>query len=182
MDTKPKWECKVRPNLAGILATGIQASAWCAVKAVWVDEKGNQLEKPQKQPRGAGDSVLRTNQLGAWFKTPEAAFAEYERGLAAGIEYIGIGLHPQSCVRPLVAFDIDGCLDDDGHVVACIEAVEMLRSSGVYLERSPSGRGLRGFAYGTIPAKGLESHIKPYEMYGHGGKSQYVTITGVAYV
>lgn len=86
----------------------------------------------------------------------------------------------------LVAVDIDDCLDDAGELLASLPtdlgcAVRLLVDAGVYIERSPSGHGLRGLWFGSKPA-GIGEKQKfdgiSRELYDGTTNGRYVTVTG----
>ncbi len=76
----------------------------------------------------------------------EVALDVYLRGFRGQWDGISFVLKAQGGI---VGLDDDDCIDENGELTP--EAAEIVRVWGSYLEYSPSRRGLRGFAYGTLP-------------------------------
>jgi putative DNA primase/helicase len=77
----------------------------------------------------------------------------------------------------IVGIDLDDCIEDDGtlHPIAR-DLIEL----GTYVERSPSGRGLRAFIRGQIPKChniGPRSGVPRHEIYD-GSAAHFLTVTG----
>jgi len=71
----------------------------------------------------------------------------------------------------LVGVDLDGCLDDAGTVAPW--AQDIIAALDSYTERSPSGRGLRLFAFGGLPPG--RRKVGDLELYD---ASRFLTVTG----
>ena len=94
----------------------------------------------------------------------------YKRG---GWDGIGFVLSPTAGGEDrLVGVDLDKCRDPQTGAVEPW-AAEIVRTLNTYTEVSPSGRGLRLFLLGRLPAKGRKRGL--YENYESG---RYVTVTG----
>ena len=74
----------------------------------------------------------------------------------------------------VVGGDIDACRDPVSGTLTH-EAERILREAGTYAEVSPSGTGVRYFAFGELPPKGRKrGNVEMYD--GDGGR--YLTVTG----
>ena len=87
--------------------------------------------------------------------------------------YSGIGFAVTN--EGIAAFDVDGCLDDEGNLLpdhAGVETVETAELLGAYIERSPSGRGLR--------ILGAGKDLFPYSRDGleFWAEKRFLTLTG----
>lgn len=71
----------------------------------------------------------------------------YQRG--TGGQWDGISFVLKA-LGGIVGLDVDDCVDESGELTP--EAQDLINLWGSYLEYSPNRRGLRGFAYGTLPA------------------------------
>jgi putative DNA primase/helicase len=89
--------------------------------------------------------------------------------------YTGIGF-VFSAEDPFVGIDLDNCLDDAGWLKPWAQGV-VERFSDTYIEVSPSGRGLKIWARGKLPANlpGVQVGDGQIEMYDH---ARYFTVTG----
>lgn len=77
---------------------------------------------------------------------------------------------------PFVGIDLDDCLEQDGALSPWANGV-VERFSDTYIEISPSGRGLKIWAKGALPANvpGVRAGHGQIEMYDH---ARYFTVTG----
>ena len=112
---------------------------WCA----WRYEDRCSGKKPAKVPFGKRGR-LSTAEPASWLAYSDA------RVFFNGGGFDGLGVLMTGS-NGVVAFDVDGCLDDAGNVVAEHDAVAALEAMGSYIEVSPGGRGLRGFVIGAKP-------------------------------
>ncbi len=141
-----------------------QAPRWCLWRA---EPRPN--GKVGKVPHQASGAHARTNDRTTW-ATFDRAIAAYRRG---GFTGIGIVMDAPAADEPAItAIDIDGCIDPDGTLTPTAAAIVALLDS--YTEISPSGRGLRVFVQGTVPA-GSRKRVGAIECYSDG---QFVTVTG----
>ena len=104
----------------------------------------------------------------ATWATFEAVRTAFERGEheADGIGWV-IG-------EGVTGGDVDACRDP-GTGELTPEAAAIIAEMNTYTEISPSGTGVRFFAFGTLPPKGRKRGV--FEMYdGDGGR--YLTVTG----
>lgn len=89
--------------------------------------------------------------------------------------YAGVGFvfSPED---PFCGLDLDDSLDEDGNVMAWAQGI-VERFSDTYTEISPSGRGLKIWARGVLPANlpGVKVGGGQIEAYDHG---RYFTVTG----
>jgi hypothetical protein len=98
--------------------------------------------------------------------TVEKALSTYQLGTLDGI---GLALREENSI---VGFDLDNCRDPETGEIAQ-GALTIVAQLPTYWEISPSGTGLRGFAYGQ--KHGGRCRIGDFEMYTHG---RYLCITG----
>ena len=100
------------------------------------------------------------------------SWGSFEQAVAAMRRYrldgIGIVLNGEDS---LVGVDLDGCIDDAGTIAPW--AQEIITELDSYTERSPSGRGLRLFAFGGLPAG--RRKVGDLEMYDD---VRFLTVTG----
>lgn len=102
-----------------------------------------------------------------WLSFPQAVDAfERNQNLA------GVGLVLTRDLG-LVGIDLDNCIDTEGKIAPWAE--EVVRKVGSYTEVSPSGTGLRIFAYGSLPDGSDGRKDGNVEMYVAG---RYLTVTG----
>jgi len=117
--------------------------------------------------RADGRGRASTTKDATW-ATFEAVCAAFERGVheADGIGWvIGAGV---------TGGDVDACRDPESGELTR-EAAAIVAEMNTYAEISPSGTGVRYFAFGTLPPKGRKRGA--FEMYdGDGGR--YLTLTG----
>lgn len=99
------------------------------------------------------------------WSTFEEARAVYRRDRHDGIMF---ALSPDDLI---VAIDLDHCVAEDGKIDP--EAAATVRRFNSYTELSPSGRGLRIFIKGLLPAHGR--HKGPAEVYQD---KRFMTLTG----
>lgn len=168
----------IAPDFSAIEAAGLHGigNHWCAWKLV-ARESG----KPSKIPYGRSGAI--SSQAPETWLTYDDAKALYEGGGFAGIGYLN---QPSDGI---VCLDADGVLDREHMVVldSGAEIVAQLRALGCYLEKSPSGTGLRGFIRGHKSGEAkarttIFGHsVEVYQPTPGGEKAQYVTITG-AYI
>lgn len=85
----------------------------------------------------------------------------------------------------ITALDIDNCLDDKRELSDAVRGdvrsvIKLLQSSGIYIEVSPSGRGLRGLWAGNKPPE-VGERWKNFGITGElydGLSTRFVTVTG----
>lgn len=135
---------------------------------VWRLEDRTPGKKPAKMPydpKADGHVMARVDAPETWadFAT---AWNRYERG---GFDGIGFVLTDGDGI---VGFDFDHCIGPNGEIDAVL--MDHVRALDTYAETSPSGTGLRVFAYGDIPDGGRRRR-GPVEIYKGG---RYLTVTG----
>lgn len=163
------------PNFEAIESAGLpdMGNHWC----VWLlSDKGG--TKPKKIPSN-GKRFISSQRPVDWISYQSAKTAY----LGGGWDGIGYLPNPDDGIT---ALDADGVIAPDSTVgvESGREIVEALEAVGCYLERSPSGSGLRGFVRGqkkgrkktTINGHSVEAYQPDNSK--DGEKGQYVTITG----
>lgn len=138
---------------------------------VWKLESRGDAKKPTKVPYCSTlkDSRASSTDPATW-STFSQAEAAYEEG---GYDGLGIVLNGDG----LVSVDLDDCIED-GEVTP--QASILLDSLGAaYIEKSPSGNGLRAFGYADNLDTGVSGKYDgvKVELYSH---SRFMTITGHA--
>jgi predicted P-loop ATPase len=157
---------KIRPDFEVIEKIAGSFSRWC----VWGYKERGDGSKPAKVPSD-GRRAISTRSPGDWLSFDQARKA-YERG---GFDGVGVLINGNA---PVVAIDIDGCLDEFGNVLPEFEAVvAALMALCTYVEISPSGTGLRGFIHGITP-EDVPEKVGGVEIYDTCTAGRYVTITG----
>lgn len=170
MATQPKRKIFIRQN--NIPTTLKDHPHWL----MWRYEENTRTEggKPLKVPyyvsgykRGG---VLGSDKDRNRLATFEEALAQAE---ADDFDGVGLAVLPE---QDLTIIDLDGCIDDDG---VYSEFAETLIESGSYVERSPSGRGLRAVFKGAMLENTKRNfHIENGERVEVYCGSAYVTFTG----
>jgi hypothetical protein len=131
-------------------------------------------DKPRKVPYYA-DGARRQGQQGspedvARLTSFDAALGALESGRWTGLGYA----HVPGC--GINSLDFDNCVDASGALEPEIDA--FIHRAGTYAELSPSGRGVRLIAKGTLPSiKRIHPDGYNVECFGESG---FVTITGRA--
>lgn len=111
--------------------------------------------------------------------TKLADWGEFEKALSLRRRqpdrFAGLGF-VFSAEDPFVGIDLDDCLDASGNVKSWAQGI-IERFSDTYTEVSPSGRGLKIWAKGRLPANvaGVRLGDGQIEMYD---RSRYFTVTG----
>lgn len=144
---------------------------------VWGTELDPKSGKPSKRPAHPQTRcALSTNKPGEWPTFAEARRAYIERPQGAA----GLGV---LMTKGVIGIDIDGAFLDSGELKDGA-AVIVNTNPEAYWEKSPSGRGLRGFVFGelagdftTKKAAGDDGQVFGLEVYG-GGAGRFLTVTG----
>ena len=121
--------------------------------------------KPSKTPYQVSGALAKVNDPDTW-TTFETALAAYLKG---GFSGLGIALSDDD---DLTGVDLDKCLNPNTGELD-LEAAGIVAMLPTYCEVSPSGRGLRLFAFGKLPQGGRRKG--KVEMYESG---RYLTVTG----
>ena len=160
----------VRVCLDNIKCSGLATaeSRWCVWLAKW--REGNNT-KPAKVPCDVRGNHLSVKSSAGWLAYEDAGVG-YESG-----PFDGVGLLMES-LRGTVGLDLDKCLEADGSVTGgCESIVADFVALGGYIERSPSGRGLRQFLRGVALEDYCENNGAGLEIYDDSS-SRYLTMTG----
>jgi putative DNA primase/helicase len=152
---------KVEPeNIPDVLR---QADRWCVWKRE-LKEDGTFTKKPmQASWPSRGFSKTTPSQ---W--RPFATALKAYQG-TSGIDGVGF-----VCGGGFVALDFDECCDEVTRELRP-DVAEVLERLNTYAEYSPSGRGVRAFLLGSLPAKNVTSKDAGFELYD---EEAYVTVTG----
>ena len=143
---------------------------------VWKFEKRNgQKTKMPYNPANGDRARINDLRTFADFKTTLVTYA------MGG--YDGIGIAVGSGIG---AFDIDHCIREDGTLNDTADTVLSIFSTA-YVEKSPSGKGLRGFFH--VPEDYvydktvyyINNRSKGLEVYMPGATNRFVTVTGDVY-
>ncbi|HEU4437677.1 MAG TPA: hypothetical protein VFT36_00410 [Methylomirabilota bacterium] len=137
----------------------------------WVGRRGKRPVAPWSGAGGAADIPAAVNKPGTW-GTFEDALGFVERG-GEGVGFVFNG-------DGLAFLDLDGCLDENGQLKPeAVAEVTVLIGGEVYVEVSPSGRGLHIFAPWGSGERPVRSRAeRPWghlELYFSG---RYSTVTG----
>lgn len=141
---------------------------------LWRYEGRSKGGKPTKVPYQASHLRADTTDPLTWttFELASSLHAEYAE------HYSGIGF-VFSKDDPFVGIDLDQCLDTDGDVAAWARQI-VERFAHSYMETSPSGRGIKIWVRGALPANMPGKRIGTggdgsIEMYDRG---RYFAVTG----
>lgn len=126
-------------NIPRVLTRARQFVLW---RAVWDAERGKWTKRPYQV---SGYPASHSNS-DTW-NTFEAVVAAYRDYAWNGIGFV------LTAEDHIVGFDIDHAVDLKRRVIKPF-AVELTRRIASYTEASPSGAGLRGFAFGRLPDTG----------------------------
>jgi hypothetical protein len=130
--------------------------------------------KPTKVPYQASGKPADSTNPATWttFEEARRAWCRHRR------RYAGLG-SVFSKEDPLAGIDLDDSLDDQGDVKAWARGI-IERFSDTYIEISPSGRGLKIWARGSLPANlpGAQVGDGSVELYDH---ARYFAVTGRAF-
>ena len=131
---------------------------------VWREEKrGGKPTKVPYNPHGGRKASSTDSTTWTTFKN---AIEVFQRSSG---RYNGIGF-VFSPDDPFAGVDLDGCIDENGHVERWAE--EIISRVNTYTEISPSGRGVKLLLRGKVP--GRRKRSGRIEMYD---KSRYFTVT-----
>lgn len=159
----------LRPLFRGIPQQLKARRGWAGWRAV--ERDGRTRKVPVDPNTGRYASVT---DRGTW-GTYQQAVNAYDRG---GLDGIGLLLGYEAegpgflLGKPLTGFDFDNCVDPRTQQID--PAVQLLlRALNSYSEISPSGRGIKAFAFGALAAGPCRRGGA--EIYGSG---RYFTVTG----
>lgn len=157
-------------NLLNIEKAGLVEadSRWC----LWFAEFGKEhTTKPAKVPCNADLRRISVTSLKSWLTWGQTG------GAYASGRFDGVGLLMSSATG-LVGLDLDKCLELDGTITPGKESIAAdFLALGGYIERSPSGFGLRQFLRGVAPDGYVENNGAGLEVYD-SNSSRYLTLTG----
>ncbi len=142
-----------------------------AVFCLWRYEERKKDSKLTKVPYQInGNKALPNN---------EKTFSDYAAAIAVVEKYDGLGI---GIFRGFSAVDIDHCIDENGKLTDMAQKIVAL-FKGSYVEKSPSGTGLRiifkatGFKHDTAKYYINKQKIG-LEVYVYGSTNKFVTVTG----
>jgi putative DNA primase/helicase len=159
-----------RPAALPVIVDNIPAelrsrAQWVVWSYVWSESKG----KYDKPPRQSSDlSPAKANDARTWGSF-EDAIARYYVGEVDGVGFVPVD---DGADEVLVGVDFDKCRDPETGEIAPW-AAGWIKALATYVERSPSGTGVRMFAWGRLPPEGRKRG--PIEVYQH---HHYLTLTG----
>lgn len=130
----------------------------------WMQRDKDKWTKPPYNPK-TGEAA-KVNDPETWSDF-ESVLNAYQNG-----SYDGIGIVLKKDMG-IIGFDFDHCIENNEVSPDVRAYIDQLCT---YTEKSPSGTGIRAFAFGTFPEVGREGRkAGPYEVYAAG---RYLTITG----
>lgn len=141
---------------------------------LWNYEERKGKIKPDKVPYQINGKRAQSNN--------ENTFTNYSDAVAAVDRYDGLGL---GIFRGFSAVDVDHCVNSDGTLTAIGQSIADI-FTGCYIEKSPSGTGLRvlfkatGFKY-NIAKYYINNTKLGIEVYVYGATKKYVSVTGNIY-
>ena len=123
--------------------------------------------KAPKAPRNARGAMLSPASDAGWLSFLVAG-AALESG---GFQSFGVRM----CNNGLVGIDLDH-FDEKARQFPRLKSIlETAIERGVYVEKSPSGTGLRAFTFGSLPIAGLRKSAMGVELYND---NRYLRVTG----
>lgn len=141
---------------------------------LWNYEERKGKVKPDKVPYQISGKHAQSNN--------ECTFSDYSDAVVAVSRYDGLGI---GIFRGFSAVDVDHCINTDGTLTDIGQAVAEI-FTGCYIEKSPSGIGLRiifkatGFKY-NIAKYYINNTKLGVEVYVYGATKKYVSVTGNVY-
>ncbi len=99
-------------------------------------------------------------------------FATVLDKLKSGAGSLGVTLGSYGDVQ-LSGFDIDNCLDENNRTDARAKAILAASKGFVYVEVSPSKRGLKGFVLAPLHLRGTSGNVEVYDA------NRFFTVTGL---
>jgi hypothetical protein len=157
-------------NLDGIPAQLKQVDRWVVWRYVEDTDPDTGEVSWDKPPVCACNGRPASSTNSRSWTTYDLAVGAYEQG---GLDGLGFVLSPSGgSDERLVGVDLDKCRDQQTKVIEPW-AEKIVQTLNSYTEVSPSGKGLRIFVLGRLPAKGRKKGR--YENYESG---RYVTVTG----
>lgn len=150
----------LKPKL-GNIPTALQALVWGLSDPAVPDGRA------PKAPRNARGHMLSPANGDGWLSFLVAG-AALESGAfgSFGVRLAGTGL---------VGTDLDHFVEKSAEHPKIAEIVEAAMQRGTYVEKSPSGTGLRAFVYGNLPAAGARKSSMGIELYSD---KRYLRVTG----
>ena len=137
---------------------------------VWRNEKHDN-GKPTKVPYQINGTLASSTDPRTWCSS-ENALKTWQQDPR---RWSGVGF-VFSAIDPFFGIDLDGCLDATGKLKPWAQPIVERFADG-YAEISPSGRGIKIWAKGSLPASGTAFHMGEgrVEIYDQG---RYFTVTG----
>ena len=124
-------------------------------------------EKWTKPPTDARDGSAGSSTRRSTWSPFEVVVNVYRSGRWDGIGYA------LANDDPFYAMDLDNCFLESGEINPFAQAIVDRTRGYLYWERSPSGKGLRGFGIGTLPPGRRKK--QEFEIYSEG---RFVSVTG----
>lgn len=146
----------------------VELPQWCLWR--WERIDGRQTKKPYR-PDGRAASSTNPSDWALFEEVVEALGGQAHRsGRYSGLGFVFV------LGGGLVGIDLDDCIDTAGHLKPWAQGI-CQRFSDTYSEISPSGRGIKIWARGSLPANlpGVPVGDGSVELYDH---SRYFTVTG----
>ena len=141
---------------------------------LWKYEARQGKTKPEKVPYQINGQRAQVDN--------ESTFSSYDRTVSFVGHYDGLGI---GVFRGFSAVDVDHCIHPDGTLTAIGQAIVDL-FKGYYIEKSPSGTGLRilfmatGYQYNKQKYY-INNQKLGVEVYVYGATKKFVTVTGNVY-
>jgi hypothetical protein len=157
-------------NAEAIPAVLRERPQWVCWRWTWKRGSNGRPGKWDKPPLDPRTLRLADSTDPATWATFEEALAAYQRGGLDGIGFVPVDDDGEELV--IVGIDLDHCRDPQ---TGAIEpwAEQTIREMDTYAEASPSGQGVRLFAWGKLPPKGRKrGNVEVYS------SKHYLTLTG----
>ena len=154
----------IRPNLERIPEELTALPRWILYKLVKKQDK-DKLDKVPCNPSGYAMDAHDPNN---WMSFDDVSrIYKKSNGTFSGVGFVPAGQDN------IIGIDFDHCINGDGQPNP--EILKEIRSINSYTETSPSGEGIRIFAYGDIPTNGKKDDDTGIEIYKNG---RFLTVTG----
>jgi len=142
----------------------LERRRWACYRMVWDENRGKYNKIPISPLTGRG---AKSNDPRTWVTFAQALSYMRKRQDIAGL-MIALTEYDD-----LLGIDIDGCIDDEGHLSEM--AATIIEIADSYTEVSPSGKGIRIMLRGNLPLGGRKNTANGVEMYD---AARFLTLTG----